>query len=209
MKTIIFDLDGTLIDSTELTISALYNTLDHFTHIPKPSRYAIKKAFGLPDEQYWNTLLPEATDMDKKRIEQLFNKHLHENMYNVSILYPHTVEVLSELQRRGYTLTTASNCGVRHLNTVLDSQGIRHFFTNPLCLESVHGQKKEDILTKHFTYIPKTNAFMVGDRDVDLEAAQKHGIPFIGCLYGFGDPSELSGAQYSIASILDLLMIFE
>lgn len=120
------------------------------------------------------------------------------------MLFPHAREVLAELKADGYTLTTASNCGTGYLELVLDTQELRPYFTSPLCLESVNGRRKADILAEHFRRYDSKSAIMVGDRNSDIEAADVFDVPTIGCAFGFGDPEELAGARAIIHSLDEL-----
>ncbi len=204
MAKFIFDLDGTLIDSTSVFIPTIYATFSHFPNIKKPSEDMIRDAFGLTDEDFWKKLMPGSTMEERNSAYELRDIYIGKHMQNVNLLLPEAYRVLSGLYEQGHTLTTASNCGTAYLNSVLDSQSIRRFFTMPLCLEMVNGQEKADILRRHLEHFSKENMFMVGDRSSDIEAAHAVGIPAIGCRFGFGDKSELKDADYNIYSLTEL-----
>lgn len=209
MANLIFDLDGTLIDSTFVFVPAIYSMLRHFPEVPEPSESKIQSTFGLTDDELWDVLMPDATAAERSKAYEFRNKYVKENMQNARLLLPNAFHVLKTLQERGHILTTASNCGTVYLNSVLDSQKIRGFFTNPLCLESVHGEEKADILRYHLQHMKKENTFMVGDRASDIDAAHAVGIPAIGCQFGFGDANELKNADFVIFSLEDLLDRFD
>ncbi len=164
----------------------------------------MRKTYGLPDEEIWETLLPLATPDERHEAFELCEQMVQERITTQDLLYPHAREILADLKEKGYTLTTASNCGVGYLELVLDTQQLRPYFTAPLCLESVHGRKKADILAEHFRHFDKSSAIMVGDRHTDIEAADAFGVPTIGCAYGFGNPAELTGARAVIHSLREL-----
>jgi phosphoglycolate phosphatase len=208
MAKLIFDLDGTLIDSTSVFVPAIRSMLRHFPRIPEPTEEQIQNTFGLTDDELWDTLMPDATQEERSSAYSYRNKYVEENMRHAHLLLPHAFQVLEELHKRGHILTTASNCGTAYLNNVLDTQKIRQFFTNPLCLESVDGKEKADILRRHFQDITKENSFMIGDRASDIEAAHIVGIPAIGCQLGFGDTDELKNADFKISSLEELLTYF-
>ncbi len=207
MATLIFDLDGTLVNTSAIFIPAIRLTMSHFPHVMQPTEQTIQKTFGFTDDEMWKTLMPESTESERALAFELRDSIIVKNMHEASVLLPDAFDVLSKLHQRGHQLTTASNCGTVYLNAVLDSQGIRHFFSSPLCLEMVGGQKKADILTRHFQHFSKENAFMIGDRSSDIEAAHEHEIQGIGCQFGFGEKEELKNADYLITSLFDLLDI--
>ncbi|GMA49637.1 MTA/SAH nucleosidase [Alicyclobacillus contaminans] len=209
MATIIFDLDGTLIDSTKIVLPAYRQAIRTVAQTPPPNEAVMKRTFGLPDADIWATLLPGATESVRQAAYEYTEQWVGNNLCTVDLLLPHARDVLAELQQRGHTLTTASNCGQAYLDAVLDSQGLRPYFTAPLCLGGVGGQRKADILARHFERFEKNTAVMVGDRATDVEAAQAHGIPCIGCHFvDFGDPTELAGAVCVIHQLTELLDLF-
>ncbi|KPV43360.1 HAD family hydrolase [Alicyclobacillus ferrooxydans] len=207
MTTILFDLDGTLINTASIVLPAFKHTLEHF-HVPVPDDRALLSTFGMPDDDIWKMLMPEADDDTRKTAFRHAESRITQAMFEHDILIPHTRDVLRGLLDRGHTLTTASNCGTGYLNAVLDSQDIRQFFTKPLCLELVGGSTKADILTEHFRSFEKEECVMVGDRSSDVQAAKTHGIRVIGCELGFGSAAELTDADIVVHDLRELLPIF-
>lgn len=208
MSTLIFDLDGTLIDTTAIFIPAVRSTLEAFDTSSQPSDDTIRKTYGLTDVEFWDTLLPSATDAERVKASELRNSYVERSVAGTNLLLPHAREVLQELKARGHRLTVASNCGITYLTSVLGSQGIADLFTQPLCIESVQGRVKADILSAHFESFAKEDAYMIGDRASDVEAAHAHAIPAVGCCFGFGNDEELVAADYTIHSLLELLEMF-
>ncbi|MCL6548314.1 MAG: HAD hydrolase-like protein [Alicyclobacillus sp.] len=60
MATILFDLDGTLIDTSPLVIPAFRSAVRTFSRRPEPTEAEIVSTFGMPDEDIWRALLPDA-----------------------------------------------------------------------------------------------------------------------------------------------------
>lgn len=209
-KLLIFDLDGTLVHTGSLVLPAFRRAIAHFPDCETPDEATMLGTFGLPDHEIWQVLMPDSTDTERRKAHDLCDGYVGEGLLVHDIMYPHAREALTELHARGYTLTTASNCGNAYLNDILDSQQIRALFTYPECLESVDGHVKADILSAHFTRFPKTDAVMIGDRSSDIEAARIHGIPSIGCDFnaGFAQADELQDATHIIRSLLELLDLF-
>jgi len=207
MKTLIFDLDGTLIDTSAAVFPAFRSTLRMFGVQP-PNEEVIGRTFGLPDVEIWQTLMPDASEAQRQEALAISERFVGEELDRLDVLLPHARETLIELRERGHILTVASNCGTKYLDAVLDSQGLRTLFHRPLCLGSVRGVKKADILSAHFQHLAKTDAVMIGDRSSDWNAAKEHGIQFVGCNFGFAKPEELEGAETVIHTLPDLLKLF-
>lgn len=208
MTTLIFDLDGTLIDTTAILLPAFAAAIRCFPMYEQPSEETCLKTFGMSDDDVWRTLLPEATSEQRQEALNLTETYVARGLNDYDALIDGAFDTIQSLHARGYTLTIASNCGEAYLNNVLDSQGLRPFFTRPLCLASVHGVKKADILTEHFRHFRHDSAWMIGDRKSDVEAAKAHGIPCVGCSYGFSSSDELQDADPIIHHPRELLTLF-
>lgn len=204
MLTIIFDLDGTLIDTQSILFPIFREVIRHFPNQPQPSEAVVQKTLGNPDAVIWQMLMPQATEAQRVEAFALYEDIMRQKFQSQEFLIPGVREMLEQLQRSGYPLTIASNCGNDYLNTVLDTLDLRRFFTNPLCLESVGGLEKADILAEHLKHFTKDTAVMVGDRNTDIEAAAAHGIPAIACAFGFGSHDEFQGAYRIIHTPAEL-----
>ena len=208
MALLIFDLDGTLVETTRLSIPLIQEEIKGYSHLGMPDQKAIQSVFGLPKKEFWETLIPDGNADELLAIQLGWEEKLLDMMHEHDVLLPHVKEVLSALKARGHRLTTASNCSTAYLERILETQGIEEYFDGPLCIELVQGKKKEEILQAHFATLPKEDAYMIGDRSSDIEAARANGIPSIACHFGFANEGELDGADYHIYSLLDLLKIF-
>lgn len=205
---LIFDIDGTLVDSGRITIRTVREVVSRFAHLRLPSDREILGTFGLSEAEMWRRLMPEGSPQERRRGSALYDELIVQRLHEEKVLLPHAAEVLEELHSRGYRMTTASNCDAPYLNAVLDSQDIRRFFHNPLCLGLVGGTVKADILQVHLSGNPVPQAYMIGDRASDMEAAAAHGIPAVGCDFGFGGAEELRGASRIIHALPELLELF-
>ncbi|MFD1675691.1 HAD family hydrolase [Alicyclobacillus fodiniaquatilis] len=212
MAILIFDLDGTLINTASIVVDAYHRVLTDFSYdkAALPNEEQVLKTFGLPDTEIWRQLMPKHTPAQQMNGFEQASGRIQKDMAVQDILLPHAKEVLIELHARGHVLTTGSNCNQAYLDVVMTTQGIGHLFDRPLCLESVSGQEKADILrTLKARYEPDGDLYMIGDRYTDAEAARKVHIPFVACDFGFGDPSELAGATHKIQSLPELLALFQ
>lgn len=209
MSILLFDLDGTLVETTRLSIPIIQAKIKKYPHLKVPEPEKIQSAFGLPRKEFWELLAPDATEQEAISIQSDSEEKLLQTLKNENVLLPFAKEVLTELKRRGHILSTASNCSTAYLNEILKSQQMSHLFHKPLCIEGVGGRKKGDILTAHFQHLNKSDAFMIGDRSSDIDAAKEHGIPAVACHFGYAVAGELDDADYHIHSLKDLLEIFK
>ncbi|MGD7045024.1 HAD family hydrolase [Jeotgalibacillus proteolyticus] len=208
MALLIFDLDGTIVDSTDYLTRAIHLSIEDMPHIEEPSRERIQSAFGLTGGDFWAKVIPQASAQEVIMIRERRRIFLEQLVKGNDILFPGVRETLAALKEAGHTLSTASNCGERYLDMVLDTQEIRQYFTNPICLGSIGGEKKADILSEHFNVFPKKDAYLIGDRSSDIEAAHAHHIPVLICTYGFGNEEEWQAADGRISAIQELVPMF-
>lgn len=203
MTTIIFDMDGVLVDSSELTIRIISGLLSPLADCPGSRPERICETFGMSMTDMWEYLMPCHTRSMQKEMSDAYDVQIVKGLEGAGVLIPGVREVLVELKEQGYRLTVASNCGIPYLDAVLDSQKIRDFFTDPKCLESVQGSEKADILRWHLKQNPGFS-IMVGDRSSDVQAAHRTGIPCIGIKSIFTKESELEEAEEKIQNIREL-----
>lgn len=203
MKTVIFDVDGVLVDSSALTIQIISGLLKTLERCPGSQPERICETFGMSITDMWNYLMPGCTWSEQKKMSDAYDEQIVEALKDVSVLLPGVRKVLTQLRDAGYRLTVASNCGIRYMDAVLDSQNIREFFVCPQCLQSVHGTEKADILKWHLREHSGTFV-MAGDRRSDVQAAHKAGIPCIGVRSAFGSKSELEEADMWIQNVEQL-----
>lgn len=211
MTVLIFDLDGTLINTGPLAIHAYKQAMVtcDFKSEEMPTDEAILKTFGLPDPEIWSTLMPKRSPEEQIRAFHLAGDSLRDSMGKADITIAGARETIAQLHRRGYTLTTASNCGLDYLDMAMSVQGLGEWMDRPLCLESVHGRKKVDILHELIRRYEHQDMVMIGDRSTDRDAAKAVDIPFVGCNFGFGDAGELAGAIAVVSDLPQLLNVFE
>jgi len=196
MAVILFDIDGTLVDTTVPMTRAIHEALDELPHLTKPSEDAVRSGYGLAGNAFWEHVIPEATLDEIRQIRKSRHATLERAMEGQDVLFEGIRDMLATLQQDGHTLTTASNCGVHYMNLILDTQAIRPYMTAPECLESVSGEKKADILTAHRLRHGEADYIMVGDRKSDVEAARAHDFPVVLTGFGFGNEDEWALADY-------------
>ena len=192
---IIFDLDGTLWDSTkEVTVSwqKVLREQPDIQHVPDEE--AIYSVMGLSSDALMAKLFP---DLSPERNQELFRlcgieeqKHLLEHG---GTLYPGTEETLRELSKR-LPLFIVSNCGVGYIETFLEAHKLHRYFKDFECFGNTLRPKSENIAS-----VAKRNGLQspvyVGDTQWDYENATAAGVPFIFAAYGFGDVKDVPSIQ--------------
>lgn len=206
---ILFDLDGTLINSkVGVTKSVQYglsqigivednlDNLDRF--IGPPLTYSFMEFYGLTEAQ---------TDQAIGHYRVRYKEHgIHENE-----LYTGMESVLTTLKADGAILAIATSKPTFYAKKIAAILGIDRYFDTIVGsnLDGTHGEKEEIIQTvlSNLGAPPSPRALMIGDRFYDIVGANANGIDSVGAVYGFGSESELSkeNATYLAYTATDIL----
>lgn len=206
---LIFDLDGTLIDSRP-EIWATYQKV--FSELPPAPGVNVEK---LDMGQTLMTILRgiyhnESTVL---KARQLFLNLYDHSDFEVTPLYEGVINTLADLTKKGYTLHIATNKRYVPAKRILEKKGVLRYFKSVAANEMVSGvlRTKEEMLYEICQNNTISLAYMIGDTSVDMEAATRSGIRAIAVLYGYELPDRLMAYQpyYNIHKISDLSNIFQ
>ncbi len=207
VTTILFDIDGTILDTREFIIKAAEHALLTLGYkIPERSVIASSVGKAFPDFYFSLTGSNEDTDklVEIHRAFQVGNLHL-------SKPYPNTLETLSYLKRKNYKIaavTTRSN--ITSHRTLTDA-GILDFFDVIISGEDAKELKPNPAplfkALERLGEIPE-KAIMIGDSHLDIEAGKNARTKTIRATYGFHqDNMHNPEPDYFIDDIKDLIKI--
>lgn len=196
-RTILFDFDGTIMDTSE----GIYNSFDYALKsfgMELPGHDAYKKMVGPPLKYSFQTFFgfdEEKAELAMKRYREYYAPH---GVYQASV-YPGIHEMLRELKERGYKLCVATNKPERFAVELLERESLADFFDliAGSDIGGTRGKKSEIVrfvLDSLGVEEPGT-CVMVGDRLYDAEGAALNGVPCVGVLWGFGSKEELIEAK--------------
>lgn len=184
---VIFDLDGTLVDSrADITASVNYMRA-HYGYAPH-SRDAVTSFIG----NGAHTLVSRAfahTSVDIDEAYALFVEYYAQHCADNTTLYPGALSLLNALRDAGYACAIVTNKPGVQTERVLAHLAIRDYFSvvhagdNPDALKPAPAPLLAACAT--WECAPE-NALMVGDHHTDIAAAQAAGMPSIFVTYGYG-----------------------
>lgn len=203
---LIFDMDGTLWDSSETVAAAWNEVLADYDEVNEPiTASRLKSMMGKHLLQIGKELFPE---MDAQKREQLLMKCCeHENEVLRRCggrLFDGLEDTLKKLKPQ-MKLFVVSNCQQGYIEAFLEYHKLGTYFTDFECAGmsgKTKGENIIDVIARNKIKSP----YYVGDTQIDYEATRKACIPFIYASYGFG---EVSNYEYRIASITDLVKMFD
>ncbi len=199
---ILFDLDGTLIDSLPDLTDALNHMLAHFRR-PPMSPAEVRHLVGKGVRNLVARALASASDQEINRGIELFTTYNSTHIADKSRLYPGMREVLTELSAAGIPLAVISNKQEALCRLILEALGIAELFACICGGDTVAELKPSPLPLQHVLALlgkERHEAIMVGDSSNDIQAGQRAGISTIGCSWGYGAAEELRGADQLAAS---------
>ncbi len=213
IRLLIFDLDGTLLDTSLDIANAVNYAVEPFGVEPL-SVETIKSMVGSGISKLLESLIPSSVKAgtgDFQRKDEALNrflKHYSEHLLDNTVPYPHVKETLSELT--SYKKAVISNKRESFSKKVLDGFGLCKFFDIILGSDSVSESKPSpvpiyEVLKR--TDVLKEDTVIIGDSNFDIEAGRAAGIKTIAVTYGYRSREVLKKADVIIDSFGELITV--
>ncbi len=191
--TIVFDLDGTLVDTAPDLLDSLNHTLDaggaartdtagFRQYVGHGGKVMIERAYKAQQR----ALAAEEHD----RLFDLFLEHYGANIPGRSLPYPGVPEALDRFAAAGYMLAVCTNKTEEFSRRLIESLGLHAHFA-AICGQDTFGVRKPD--PRHLTETIRLaggdagRAVMVGDSRTDIDTAKAAGIPVVAVDFGYTD----------------------
>lgn len=203
---IIFDVDGTIWDSTGVVTEAWNKALIDTGHSDiQVTSDRLKGLFGLPMMDIIQNILPDESNEEQKRFEKVCYEY-EENYIRekAGIVYDGIRDVIKELAKR-YKVFIVSNCQSGYIELVIDYLNLENDITDHVCPGDTELLKADNILLMRDKH-NLINPVYIGDTKMDAESCKKAGVPFVFASYGFGKVDDYAAM---IESPIELLEIFK
>lgn len=205
---IIFDFDGTLINSVPDLSLAINSMLSHYHQptlgideitpfIGNGAKPLVKRALELAmQKQISDDFLNEAF--------QVYYKAYSEVPYSKTFMYPGVLETLNYLQKKDYKMVICTNKPFAFIEPILEKLHISHLFQDWVGEDSLLTKKPDAGPLLHLAQISQTTidkSIMVGDSRNDILAAHNAKMQSIGVTYGYNYNENI--ADYSPSKVVD------
>lgn len=217
LRLVIFDVDGTLIDSQDFILAAMRCAFTGAGH-PVPSDEATKGIVGLSLPQAMEQLMPGVPAPLRDRLVQLYKdsfRAIREESGGEahSPFYPGALDALERLDSAGYLLSIATGKARRGLDYMLDSHGLRPFFTGTQTADDAPSKPHPGMVLNCLaaTGVEARHAVVVGDTEYDMAMARAAGVWAVGVDWGYhsSDRIRRGGAEHIVTdfSALDGVLV--
>ena len=195
---IVFDCDGTLVDSQATIVSSAQAAFAYLGQ-PVPEPAAIRRIVGLSLVEAMRELLPPSEKGNAERLAAAYKEAFIAQRSRADFqeaLFEGALEILVELDRRGVPMGIATGKAMRGLRHVLEHHGLERYFVT-LQTADLHPSKPHPAMLEaamREAGYPPEQTLLVGDTTFDILMARAAGAVPIGVAWGNHEPEELTAA---------------
>ncbi len=203
IRLIVFDWDGTLMDSETQIVHALFGAIGDM-QLESRTADECRNIIGLGLKEAIDSLYPGQNEQLSQQFVDRYRHHWFSQCHN-SDLFPGARETIILLKEAGFELAVATGKGRPGLDEVLRQTELEALFSMTRCADETrskpHPQMLEEIL--HETGIPAAQTLMVGDTEYDMNMAVQAGVHPVAVSYGVHERERL--LQYKPLTCLDTI----
>ena len=199
---IIFDIDGTIWDTTPVVEQAWNKALDEiglsYAHVTADT---LKGLFGLPMMDIIDAILPNESLEKKLEFKPLCYKYEDEFISRQpGNIYEGMIETIKTLSEK-HPIFVVSNCQGGYIELMMEKTGLKPYITDFTCPAYTDKLKADNIkIVAERNGIKKP--LYVGDTQMDANACKEAGVPIVFVTYGFGN---VENPDYTIDKISELI----
>lgn len=210
---VLFDLDGTIIDSgIGITNSVMYALKKYGIEVP--DRTSLYKFIGPPLYKSFMNFYGFSEEEAHRGVDYYREYYSEHGVYE-NLVYDGIEELIKRLHEMGKTIILATSKPEDYAKKILEHIGLAKYFTFIAGSEMSHTRvDKIEVMAYAFEkcgIIDYKDAIMIGDREYDIVGAKHFDIDSVGVLFGYGNKEELenAGATYVVSNALEILNIIK
>ena len=197
-KLAVFDVDGTLLDTTEGVLASVKYTINKY-HLPQLTEDELKTFIGPPIQNSFERYYGVKGDKLQELAECFRDQYKTVDLLK-AVPYSGIYEVLQTLNNCGIAIAVATYKRQDYARKLLCHFDFDKYTSVMYGADNFNKLKKSDIIVRcieSFNIKDYSEVIMIGDSDNDAVGAQKIGIDFLGVSYGLGFSSPKDVAEYS------------
>jgi phosphoglycolate phosphatase len=215
-QVLLFDLDGTLIDSVPdlaLSINEMLKALNMATYSTEVIRSWVGNGAEVLTKRALSGSIDISADLDPAFVEKALSIFLDFYAQNVCVdtcLYPNVKNTLETLQSNGYRLVIVTNKPEQFISPILETFGLNSLFEMLVGGDSLPKRKPDPMQLEYVCETLGVNAakcIMIGDSKNDIFAATAANMESIGLTYGYnhGENIKSQGATLVLDDFADII----
>lgn len=198
LKLVLFDCDGTLVDSQHAIVDSMNAAWDAHG-LGAPDANAVRRVVGLSLVEAIMRLAPALTEKEACKVAETY-KRAFGDMRNLGQvdepLYDGMLETIETLAAAGYLMGVATGKSRRGLDAVLNRHKLRDHFVTLQTADMGPGKPNPHMVWRALdeTGAGAADTVVVGDTTFDIHMARRAGSSAIGVVWGYHEPEELTAA---------------
>lgn len=191
-KCILFDMDGTLVNTYEGIYNSYKYALEQM-NLPFHGDSFVGKVIGAPLLSVFTEYFRLNEQISLQAVEY-YRKYYSAKGKNEAVLYDGIDDILQQLKKHGYLLGVATLKRESFATEILNTLNIHKYFDIVCGIDENDSLSKTDLILKciHILNVSNINTILVGDSEYDAKGAADANIDFLAVLYGFGFKDETS-----------------
>ncbi|MBL4766956.1 MAG: HAD-IA family hydrolase [Rhodobacteraceae bacterium] len=211
LRLIIFDVDGTLVDSQTSILTAMQGAFGQI-NLPAPSREEVLSIVGLSLDNAMARLAPDLSEATRQTLVAAYKDTYHARSLQtgsakLSPLYPGAREMLDKLAAiPEYLLGVATGKSQRGLDALIADHGLERMFITRQVADHHPSKPHPSMIETAMSEagVDRTNTVMIGDTSFDMDMAQAAGVTGIGVSWGYHPVAALGSAAQVIDTFAEL-----
>ncbi|MDN6318320.1 MAG: HAD-IA family hydrolase [Marinobacter sp.] len=202
VKVVIFDWDGTLVDSVDHIADSLHQAATDLG-FPAREREAYRDIIGLGMAEALDRLYPGISHNEMTTIREGYARYFFSKVTTPQNLFEGMADVVSDLRGSGRGCSVATGKSRKGLEPALVSSGLGAHFDITRCADETSSKPDPRMLEEILLFygVEPSEAVMIGDTRYDLDMAQRIGMPSIGVEWGVHKRDVLG--EYAPHAIVD------
>jgi phosphoglycolate phosphatase len=189
-RTLLFDLDGTLVDSLADIIGSFQHAFARY-ELPVPEEAAVRALVGKPLEEMYS-------HFSTVRVAELcaaYREHYPRNFLKRSRPYPGVPELLARLRARGYLLAVVTTKRTEMARRFLEALGMSSMLDHIQGTDGFPHKPSPEVIHRALAALKAQGLWMVGDTTTDIEAGRAAGLQTYAVTWGTHSAEQLATAH--------------
>lgn len=192
-ETVLFDLDGVLIDSRQAITTCMNDALEAVGQ-PRRDPAELDRFIGPPSKVAYAELAGDRAD----EALAAYRERYATASLELTTVAPGVLDAVERLRTGGHRLAVATSKPAHFARPIAERLGFAHHFEAIVGPDlDAHEETKAGTIARALERLGTTSAIMIGDREHDVHGARANGLDCVGVLWGIGDEAELRAAGAS------------